>query len=130
MNENSLTQLTTIFDSYEEVKLVYFFGSQASGTPGPLSDYDFAVYFDLIDKKKMYNLKLRLLGNISRVLQTDSIDLVIINTAESPELKYHIIKEGKLIFEKEPFKVLVEPRVLNEYFDFHLSLKKYNLTKA
>jgi len=53
----------------------------------------------------------------------------MLNLIEGPELKYNIIKEGKLIYEKEPYKVLIEPRILNEYFDFRMSLLRYNLTK-
>jgi hypothetical protein len=58
------------------------------------------------------------------------IDIVILNLARSPELKYQIINGGRLIYEKEPFKVLIEPRILNEYFDFQKMLLKYNLTEA
>lgn len=100
------------------------------GDIGPLSDYDFAVYFDKNDRKKMFEIKSSLLDNLSRFYKTDKIDLVILNTAQSPELKFQIIREGSLIFEREPFKVMVEPGILNEYFDFHTQLLKYNLTKA
>ena len=55
--------------------------------------------------------------------------MVILNLAESPEFKYDVIKNGKLIFEREPFKVVVEPRILNEYFDFRDLLLRYDLTK-
>ena len=67
---------------------------------------------------------------ISRLLGTDKIDVVILDMAESPELKYSIIKEGKLIYEKEPYRVLLEPKILNEYFDFHSILSRYGLTKV
>ena len=67
---------------------------------------------------------------ISLALRTDKLDIIILNLIESPELKYKIIRDGVLLFKEEPYKVLVEPRILNEYFDFHDLLVRYNLTKA
>jgi len=110
--------------------MVYLFGSRVVGKEPPLSDYDFAVYLDTGDKKRMYEIKFELFDRISRMLKTDRIDIVILNLTESPELKYQIIKEGKLIFQIEPFKIIVEPNILNEYFDFQMILLRYNLTQA
>lgn len=130
MQKKDLEKLVAVFNLYSEIKLVYLFGSKATDSDGPLSDYDFAIYLDEKNKKKISKIKLELLDKISRVLKTDNIDVVVLNTVESPELKYNIIKEGKLIFEKEPFKVLIEPKILTEYFDFKTLLLKYNLTKV
>lgn len=82
-----------------------------------MSDYDFAVYFSEIKSARMFSIKLDLIAQISRTLKTDRVDIVILNLTKSPELKYTIVKEGILIFERTPFKVLVEPKILNEYFD-------------
>jgi len=130
MEKKNLEKILAIFKLHPKIKLVYFFGSRVSGKTGPLSDYDFAVYLDEKDKKKISKIRLELLDKISRVLKTDNIDVVVLNTVESPELKYNIIKEGKLILEKEPFKVIIEPKILTEYFDFRILLLKYNLTKV
>jgi len=130
-----IKRIKSILDAFPEIKLVYFFGSMASETDGLTSDYDFAVYFDLRpylekDREKMFEIKFNLMDQLSRALNTDKIDVVILNLTESPEFKYEVIKNGKLIYKKEPFQVLVEPKILNEYFDFRYLLKKYNLTKA
>ena len=130
MDNKILQQLKSIFKNYPEIKLVYLFGSRATDKNGPRSDYDFAFYLDEKNKKKMSDFKLVLMAKLGRLLKTDKIDIVILNIAESPELKFNIIKEGKLIFEQEPFKVLIEPKILNEYFDFHSLLLRYNLTKS
>jgi len=126
----SIQNLNSLFLKYPQIKLVYLFGSQASQKTGPLSDYDFAFYLEEKDKKKSFDLKLDLISSLSRILKTDNIDVVILNEVESPELKYNIIKEGKLIYEIEPYRLLVEPRILNDYFDFHYLLLRFNLTKA
>ncbi len=130
MNQEQLGNIKNIFKLYPEIKLVYFFGSKVIGTDGPLSDYDFALYLDEKDKKRMLDIKFELFDRLSRFFKTDKVDIVVLNLTESPELKYNIIKEGELIFEEEPFRILLEPKILNEYFDFHLMLLKYNLTKA
>ncbi|MEK6531123.1 MAG: nucleotidyltransferase domain-containing protein [Deltaproteobacteria bacterium] len=130
MYKKRLKDLKAIFKSYPKIKLVYVFGSRARGEEGPLSDFDFAVYLDEKDKKKNLGAKFSLMDKLSALLKTDRIDIVLLNLADSPELKYDIIANGRLIYEKEPFRVLVEPKILNEYFDFRYLLKKYQLTKA
>lgn len=129
MQKSDLKKLFDIFKLYSAIKLVYLFGSRASGKIGPLSDYDFAFYLDEKDAKKRFNIRLELIGKISMVLKTNDVDVCILNDIDGPELKYNIINDGVLIFEKEPFKVLVEPRILTEYFDFREILLRYNLTK-
>ena len=130
MDTKTTEIIQDIFSRYPEVKLAYFFGSRVKGKDGPQSDYDFAVYFDERDVKKMFDSKAKLHNELSHLLKTDSVDVVVLNTVESPELKYAIIKEGKILLSREPFKVLIEPKILNEYFDFHLMLKRYNLTRS
>lgn len=126
----NIKKLVEIFEKYPEIKLAYFFGSRAEGKAGKLSDFDFAFYLDENNTERIFDIKFELIDKISRLLQTDAVDVIILNIVENSELKYNIIKDGKLIYEKEPFKVLIEPRILNEYFDFNMSLKKYGLTKA
>jgi len=130
LSDFQINNLKNLFQFYLEIKLVYLFGSQANKTSGPLSDYDFAFYINEKDKKKSFDLKLDLIDKLSKFLRSDKIDVVILNMVESPELKYNIIKDGKLIFEREPYRILIEPQILNSYFDFHNLLLRYNLTKA
>ena len=130
MTKVNLEKIKKIFASFDEVKLAYLFGSRSRGDFGPMSDYDFAVYLDTKDKKRIFAVKAALMDEISRSLHSDKIDLVVLNTAEKSELKYQIVTEGKLIFEREPFKLYVEPRIMNEYFDFLYLLRRYGLTKA
>ena len=130
MKNGKLIILNSIFNQYPEIRLVYLFGSRVRGDVGPLSDYDFAVYLENADKKRMFEIKFSLQAKLSRSLKTDNVDVVLLNIAGSPELKYNIIKEGKIIFEKKESRITVEPKILNEYFDFHAILSKHNLTKA
>ena len=125
------TQLKSLADCFKEeplVKLAYLFGSQASGNTGPLSDYDFAVYADTKDNKESFYLKCRLSGRIGGILNTDKVDVVMLDHSDSPVLKYNAIAEGILLYEQEPYKVQVEPRILNEYFDYTEHMSRHHLT--
>ena len=130
MRNGIVEKIVPVFAKYPEIKLAYFFGSRAEKREGSASDFDFAVYLDGKNRKKMFSTKSLLMDDLSRALKTDKIDIVVLNTAESPEIKYRIIKDGKLIYEKEPYRVLVEPRILQSYFDFHQMLVRHGLTKA
>lgn len=125
MKEDSVKKLRAVFEEFDEIKLVYLFGSRARGDVGEMSDYDFAIYLEGDPK-----LRLEIETKVSKALDSDKIDILILNRCEKPELKYSVIKEGQLILEKEPYKVQFEPRVMNEYFDFRTTLRRFNLTKA
>lgn len=129
MQNETLEKIVAVFEAHSAIKLAYLFGSQATGNAGPMSDFDFAFFVDGIEKNEIFDLRLKLMAEIGMILKTDKIDLLCLNLIESPELKYAIIKEGKILLEKEPFRVILEPKILNEYFDFHDLLKKYNLTR-
>ena len=125
-----LKALKAIFEGYPEIKLVYLFGSRARNTSSPISDYDFALYLDTRDKRRINDIRLEIYDKISRTLKTDDIDVLILNTVKMPELKFMIVTEGKLIYEEEPYRVIVEPMIFNEYFDFRSLLVRYGLTVA
>lgn len=124
------TKTASLFEAYPEVGIAYLFGSQAGGATGPLSDYDFAVYFDEKDAVRRHTILFRLSADIMAALNTDAIDIHSLNDIDQPELKYSIIAHGVVLFEREPYRLIIEPRILNEYFDFVYLLKKHGLTKA
>jgi predicted nucleotidyltransferase len=129
MAKEQLEKLIKIFKQYPALKLVYLFGSRVLKNTGPLSDYDFAFYIDG-GIKEATNTAMLIGGSLSRALKTDYIDTVILNHTDAPELKYSIIKNGRLIYEVQPYKLYAEPRILNEFFDFRYMLKKHQLTGA
>lgn len=126
---NYLENLQRIFESYSQIKLVYLFGSTARNDRGPMSDYDFAVFLGNKDSIEVARIRFELMDKLSRALNTENVDVVMLDETKSPELKYNILQEGELIFEREPFRVIYEPAVLNEYFDFSAMLQKHGLTR-
>ena len=121
--------LMPLFEAEPAVAFVYLFGSQATGKAGPMSDYDFAVFFDEEDTKKRHEILFRLGGAINKALGSDAIDIHCLNDLYAPELKFNIIHDGVLLFERGGLRLIIEPRILNEYFDFTYLLRKYGLTK-
>lgn len=128
MKTDTINQLKNFFSQYKEIKLVYLFGSQTGSQAGPLSDYDFAIYLEeRINLQRKKDIIFELNSNLSSILKINEIDVVIINDTLSPLLKYNIIKEGVLVYEKIPFRLLLEPTILSAYFDFQVFSKSYNL---
>ncbi|HMO16592.1 MAG TPA: nucleotidyltransferase domain-containing protein [Oligoflexia bacterium] len=108
--------------------LAYIFGSVATNSAGPLSDYDFAFYFDN-KNTNIIDLHLRLISEISLTLQTDKVDCLVLNNENiSPEIKYAVISQGILFHELEAYKIIVETKILNEYFDYKKSLELNGIT--
>lgn len=130
MEKVDLKKLKKVFEAEPKVRLAYFFGSAATGEKGPLGDYDFAVYFGERNKRQNFGVQSRLIASLSRALDTDKVDVAVLDNIDSPEFKYNVIKDGIIVFEREPARVFLEPRILNEYFDFRSVLLKSNLTKS
>ena len=123
-------KIGALFSSEPAIGIVYLFGSRARGEADSRSDYDFGVYLSAEDPVQRGNIQAHLISELTKKLGTDSLDAVILNDIESPELKYNIIREGIVLFEREPYRVVIEPRILNDYFDFMYLMRKYHLTTA
>ncbi len=123
-------KISEMFKKYPAVELAYLFGSRANDTAGPTSDYDFAVYFEGLDSLAGGDLRLKIQTELSQIVGSDQVDLVLLNNTTAPELKYEIIKNGRVLHEIEPARLIVEPQILNEYFDFREILRHYQLTKV
>jgi predicted nucleotidyltransferase len=105
-------------ESHPKVLFSYIFGSLAKGRPLPLSDVDIAVYlaetFDVTDDK------MEILGKLIGILQTDEIDLVVLNTAGLP-LIMNVLRNKKIIVDKDPFaRHIFESLMMRKYFDFSI----------
>jgi len=77
----NLAGVKNYLKSRDDVLFAYLFGSLSKGRPSPLSDVDVAVFLregDLSEKR------LEILGHLMKILKTDEVDLVILNTPPSP----------------------------------------------
>jgi len=99
-----------------DIVFAYLFGGLAKGRPLPLSDVDIAVYF--AENVNPVTNKMEILGDLTAILQTDEIDLVVLNTASLP-LKMRILQKKKTIVDRDPFaRHRYESLTMRSYFDF------------
>jgi predicted nucleotidyltransferase len=119
--ENILELLPGSIDYLEfhpNVLFSYLFGSLAKGKPSPLSDVDIAAY--LKPGAHIVESKLAILGKLMEILQTDEIDLVVLNNADLP-LVINILKTKKVIVDKDPFsRHIFESLIMRKYFNFSI----------
>ncbi len=116
-NINSLLSgAESYLKSRPDVYFAYLFGSLATKKPTPLSDVDIAIY--LSEDSNTSNKRFEILGELSDILQTDEIDLVILNSAPLT-LKMKILANRKIVADNAPFKRhSYESMTLRQYFDF------------
>ncbi len=101
--------------SREDILYAYLFGGFARGTAGRLSDVDIAVY---ISGGNLSEKKLEILGDLNKILKTDEIDLVVLNTAPLT-LKMKILQSRRVMADNAPFiRHAHESMTMRSYFDF------------
>ena len=104
--------------SHPRVLFAYLFGSLATGVRQPSSDVDIAVYLE--GHENFSETKLEIMESLADVLQTDEIDLVIINTASLP-LAMNILRKNNILVDKQPFtRHAVVSLTMRKYFDFSI----------
>ncbi|HHT9129116.1 MAG TPA: type VII toxin-antitoxin system MntA family adenylyltransferase antitoxin [Candidatus Wujingus californicus] len=103
-------------NTHPKVVFAYLFGSIAKDKLSPLSDVDIAIY--LSEESDIAQEKMETLGKLMELLETDEIDLIILNTASLP-LAARIIENKVILVDKKPFlRHTFESLILREYFDF------------
>lgn len=125
MENSTKEKLIDFLEDEEKVELVYLFGSVATGKNGKLSDIDIAVYFDeSLTKKGMIDLQLKLISELTTILKTDKIDLIVMNNVPLL-LKYNIIKYGEILKSEKEKKVAVETKILSDYLDMKYYIDRH-----
>lgn len=124
-SDNLMEVLEKFFLQKRGVLFCYLFGSFAYQNFTSKSDIDIAVFLDEKKNRDFFKKRLELIAELSRLLKRE-VDVIILNSLHSIFLKYVILKEGRLIFEKDKGKRIdFELKTLNEYFDFRPALKMY-----
>lgn len=108
--------VSNYLNSFPSIEFAYLFGGLAKHGVQPLSDVDIAVHLDpAVD---LVETKLELLDHIIDILQTDEIDLVILNKAPL-SLKMQVLQNKRILVDKKPFvRHAFESLTMREYFDF------------
>jgi len=117
IDEAALERLGHALDR-EGVIAAMLIGSQARGTPGPLSDVDIAVWHKPgLDPAARLRLQLELARLAGETLRTNEVDIVLLNRAP-PLLRHRAIRDAKLLVERDPVaRVRLNARALLDYLD-------------
>ena len=116
--EDLLPKALTYLQSMPDILFAYLFGSFGRGKRLPLSDVDIAVY--LKEPTVVQEKKMQILGALVDILQTDEVDLVVLNSAPLP-LRMRILESKKVVVDHEPFlRHQFESLTMREYFDFSI----------
>ncbi len=93
-------------------------GSQATGEAGPLSDIDLAVWVEpALSPRERGALRLALANAAAAALDTDEVDVVILNDAPPP-LRRRAQSAGARLVDRDPLtRVRFETHALLEYLD-------------
>lgn len=118
-------KLKNILKDKDYIHFAYLFGSQATGFATEKSDVDVAVYIDEGRRKDFFDIRLKLMEDITRGTKKDS-DVIILNTAK-PFLAFVVIQEGKLILDNRKKSVAeFELKAFNEYHDYKIFMRHFD----
>ena len=93
-------------------------GGASAGRLSPLSDVDVAVYLE--ETVDPVEGRLEAIGAVTRHLQTDEVDLVVLNTAPT-SLIGRILQTRRVICDRDPVRRHhFESLALRSFFDFRL----------
>lgn len=114
--QRKFESLTDLFMKDRNIVFAYLFGGLAKDQFNPLSDVDLALY--LRERKKLDYLET--FRKISETLETEEIDLIILNNAPL-SLAGRILQNRKVLVDKVPFlRHRYESLILREFFDFSI----------
>jgi len=96
--DNELKILKKFFETKPQIVMAFLFGSRATGQQRNISDWDIGIYFKPVEYMELeanfeYPEEEKIWGELVEILQTDNIDLVVLNRA-SPDLVYKILRDG------------------------------------
>ena len=100
----------------DDIVFAYLFGSYAKRKQTHLSDIDIAVYMKY--DNQVFDKKLEILSDLSKKLETDDIDLVILNKAPI-SLLTKILANKVILIDKDPYvRHAFESLNMRKGFDF------------
>ena len=114
-----ITSLVDFLKKDPNIVFAYLFGGLLRDKQNPLSDVDIAIYV----KEVMTLNYLNFFKEITNILGTDEIDLVVLNNAPIT-LTGRILQNKKNLVDKNPFlRHKYESLILRKFFDFAMKEK-------
>lgn len=114
-----IPELVSELSQDRDVVALYAFGSLAEGNIRPLSDLDFGLLLsNSLNRHQRSEKHLDVLGQFNRILQTDEVDLVLMNDAP-PRFSHRILNTGRLIYVSDRDQIIdFFERTSRSYLDF------------
>ena len=104
--------------SKDSILFAYLFGSHAQGISSKNSDIDIAVFLNE-NTEAFFDVKIDLYLNLTRVLNRNDIDLVIMNNCRNIILLNSIITYGSVVYSHDDLKrINYEQKILHSAIDF------------
>jgi len=101
------------------VLFAYLFGSHAQGSVSMNSDIDIAVFFKDDVEESLFNKKIDLYLQLSRTLERDDIDVIIMNNFKNIIILHNIVSHGVVVYcEDEDKRLDYEQRIIHSAIDF------------
>ena len=114
--ENIINDVFEYLANRDDIVFAYLFGSYAEGKQTHLSDIDIAVYMKY--DKQAFDQKLGILNDLTKILETEEIDLVILNKAPISLLR-KILANKIILIDKDPHvRHAFESLNMRKGFDF------------
>jgi len=110
-----LLRLQDVFAKYPDILAVYLFGSRATATARPDSDYDLAVVSER--ERPVRCRKLDILSDLARA-GFDNVDLSFLDH-DNIVLSHEAVRMNRVVFCRPEFdRAAYYSRVIRKYFDF------------
>ena len=114
-----INSLVDFLKNDPNIVFVYLFGGLLRDKQNPLSDVDIAIYVKEVMKLNYLNF----FNEITNILGTDEIDLVVLNNAPIT-LTGRILQNKENLVDKNPFlRHKYESLILRKFFDFTMKEK-------
>lgn len=124
-----IEKITVVLERNPMVYFAYLFGSRVKGITGKRSDWDIAIYFRIDPKGLPVWTIFQLEAEISREIEGE-VQIITLNSLNSPIFSFQIISEGLILIDREPEKrILYEATVLRQYHDWHFFLNRHMTTR-
>jgi uncharacterized protein YutE (UPF0331/DUF86 family)/predicted nucleotidyltransferase len=137
-NSPKIKVLKEYFNRKESVVLAFLFGSRSKNLERKISDWDIGVYFKPkeyleLETKEDYSEEKGMWSDLVEILETDEVDLVILNRAR-PTVVYNALRTGiplamkdkKLYFDllcKVSYEAIDWWKFIDEYFEIREKAK-------
>lgn len=109
-----INALYDLFMNDANIIFAYIFGGLLKERRNPLSDVDIAIFVKDTDKLDYLDL----FGNVTNILGTDEVDLIILNTLPI-SMTGRILQNRRVLIDKDPFlRHRYESINMRRFFDF------------